>query len=136
MARKAEISINLDTKCSRCGAKGAAQNGLCLKCAGDDIVNKLKREVSMAEVNVKVQTEKMEVKSKIVEEKGEGGVVVDRHIITEVKVEYEGTPGKLDDILYTLRSGHDVDVTFSSPQLSLGLDESERKKKEPAEVTS
>lgn len=90
----------------------------------------------MAEVKVEVQTEKLEVKSKVVEEKGEGGVVVDRHIITEVKVEYEGPPGQLDDILYTLRGGHQVDVTFSSPQLSLPLKESKESKKEPAGVAS
>ena len=86
----------------------------------------------MAEVKVEVHTEKLEVKSKVVEEKGEGGVVVDRHIITEAKIEYEGPPGKLDDVLHTLRAGHAVDVTFSSPQLSLGLEAEETR--EPAEV--
>lgn len=28
----ARIEIDLDAKCKRCGDKGAAQNGLCLKC--------------------------------------------------------------------------------------------------------
>ena len=85
----------------------------------------------MAEVEMKVQTEKMETKSKVVEEKGEGGVVVDRHIMTEVKIEYEGPPGQLDDVLYTLRAGHAVNVSFSSPQQALPLIEEE---KEPAAV--
>lgn len=133
MAKHAEIKIDLDARCSRCGAKGAAQNGLCLTCAGDDIVNKIKEE-RMAEVNVKVQTTKLELKSKIVEEKGEGGMVVDRDIVTEVKVEYVGIPGKLDDVLHTLRAGHAVDVTFSSPQLSLGMETKEEKVPEASTV--
>lgn len=77
----------------------------------------------MAEVKAKVQTQKIETKSKIVEEKGEGGMVVDRDIVTEVKIEYVGVPGKLDDVMHTLRAGHQVDVTFTSPQQSLGLEE-------------
>ena len=87
----------------------------------------------MAEVSVKVQTNKLDTKSKIVEEKGEGGVVVDRDIVTSVTIEYVGAPGKLDDVLYTLRAGHAVDVTFSSPQLSLGISE---ESKEPAATAS
>jgi len=76
----------------------------------------------MSEVAAKIQIDKMEAKVKIVEEKADGQVI-DRHLITEVKFEYAGTPAKLDDILYTLRGGHAVDVTFSSPQQSLGLGE-------------
>lgn len=30
-----EIIINMDQKCSKCGAKGACENGLCLKCTAD-----------------------------------------------------------------------------------------------------
>lgn len=82
----------------------------------------------MSEVVAKVQIDKMEAKVKIVEEKAEGAVI-DRHLITEVKFEYEGTPAKLDEILYTLRGGHAVDVRFGSPQQSLGLGE---EAKEPA----
>jgi hypothetical protein len=26
------ISVNIDKKCTRCNKKGAAQNGLCMKC--------------------------------------------------------------------------------------------------------
>lgn len=129
---KADIRIDLDARCSRCGAKGAAQNGLCLKCSGDDIVNKLSKEGIMAEIKAKVQTSKLEAKVKIVEERAEGEVV-DRHLITEVKIEYEGTPALLDKVLYALRSGQQVDVTFGSPQYS--LDEPEETK-EPALVGS
>jgi len=129
---KADIRIDLDTKCSRCGAKGAAQNGLCLKCPGDDIVNKLSKEGIMAKVEAKVQTTKLEARVKLVEERVEGEVV-DRHLMTEVKIEYEGTPAELDKVLYTLRAGHAVDVTFGSPQYS--LDEPEEAK-EPVTVGS
>jgi len=124
MFKKADIRINLDATCSRCGAKGAAQNGLCLKCTGDDIVNKLSKEEPMAKVEVKVKTNKVELKSKIVEDK-EKGEVIDRDIVTAVTVEYVGTPGKLDGVLHTLRAGHEVNVTFSSPQQSLDLPEEE-----------
>jgi DnaJ-class molecular chaperone len=43
---KAEIRVNLDARCSRCGAKGVAQNGLCLQCTGDDIIKKIDKEAS------------------------------------------------------------------------------------------
>jgi len=87
-----------------------------------------RKEANTAEVKVKVQTTKLEVKGKIVEDK-EKGEVIDRDIITSVTLEYTGTPGKLDNVLHTLRAGHAVDVTFSSPQLSLDLPE---ESKEPA----
>jgi len=85
----------------------------------------------MAKLEVKVKTNKVETKSKIVETKGEGGAVIDRDIVTEVKVEYIGVPGKLDDVMHTLRAGHEVNVAFSSPQQSLDLGE---EAKEPASV--
>lgn len=118
MVKHGEVKIDLDATCSRCGAKGAAQNGLCLKCVGDNIVNKLRKEAPMAEVKVTLQIDKMEAKVKIVEEKEEGAVV-DRHLITTVTMEYEGTPAKIDDVLYALRAGHRVDAIITSPQLSL-----------------
>ena len=85
----------------------------------------------MAEVKTTVHVDKLEAKVKMVEEK-QDGEVIDRHLITEVKIEYEGTPAKLDDVLYTLRAGHTVDVTFASPQYSLPTPEPE---KEPAVVS-
>lgn len=84
----------------------------------------------MAQVEVKVQTTKLEVKGRVVEETRKGEVI-DRDIITSVTLEYNGTPGKLDDVLHTLRAGHAVDVTFSSPQQALDLPEEE---KEPAVI--
>lgn len=34
---KTEININLDAKCSQCGAKGATDSGLCMGCIGKKI---------------------------------------------------------------------------------------------------
>ena len=85
----------------------------------------------MSKVEANVQIEKLEAKVKLVEEKQEGEVI-DRHLITEVKVEYEGTPAQLDKVLYALKSGHRVDVTFATPQF--GLDEITVEVKEAAAV--
>ena len=82
----------------------------------------------MAQIEKTFQVEKLEAKVKIIEEKEEGQVI-DRHIMTEVKVEYEGTPAELDKVLYALKGGHLVNMTLATPQL--GLDESEVEKKEP-----
>ena len=87
----------------------------------------------MPEVSAKVQTTKMEVKSKIVEDK-EKGEVIDRDIVTSVTVEFIGTPGKLDNVLHTLRAGHAVDVTFSRPQLSFAMESKEDKVPEASTV--
>ena len=50
---KAEITIDLDKKCTRCGAKGATPRGICLKCVSkgikagefDDIIKPIKDRV-------------------------------------------------------------------------------------------
>ena len=34
------IEINMDTPCKKCGKKGATQNGYCLKCIGDIMLEK------------------------------------------------------------------------------------------------
>lgn len=36
-----EIVIDMDQKCSNCGAKGACENGLCLECAADRAIVKM-----------------------------------------------------------------------------------------------
>jgi hypothetical protein len=41
------IDINLDKKCVRCGHEGALKNGLCLKCAGKEIIKRLKGDRPM-----------------------------------------------------------------------------------------
>ena len=121
---KADITINLDANCSICGAKGATQAGICLEC----VTKRITKGGIMAVIEARVQTSKLEAKVKLVEEKEEGRVI-DRHLITEVKLEYEGTPAQLDKVLYALRSGQQIDVIFGSPQFS--LDESQEEK-EPA----
>lgn len=83
----------------------------------------------MSENKAEVTVESLEAKVKIVEEK-EDGVVVDRHLVTEVKLQYEGTPALLEEILYTLKAGHTVKARFSAAQLPLAT------VKEPAEVAA
>ena len=70
----------------------------------------------MAEIKTTVTIDKLEAKVKITEDK-EDGVVSDRHLVTEAKIQFEGTPYQLEKVLWALRDGHTVDVTFSSPQL-------------------
>ena len=84
----------------------------------------------MPEIKVELPIEKLSAKVKMVEIKEEGEVV-ERKLITEATIQYEGTPAKLDKILWLLQAGRDVDVTFSSKQLSLGIEE-----KEPALAAS
>jgi len=79
----------------------------------------------MSEIRETVSIDKIEAKVKIVEEKEENEVV-DRHLITEVKIQYEGTPAVLDKVLYTLQAGHSINVTFTSPQLDLGFLDKEK----------
>ena len=130
---KAEFRVNLDAKCKRCGQGGATQSGICMGCIAkgvkkgefDHIINQYKPKIeggTMSDTRATVKTSKLEAKVKMVEEKVEGEVV-DRHLITSVTIEYEGTPARLDPVLVALRAGHDVDVTFGSAQLSLDVTE-------------
>jgi len=84
----------------------------------------------MAEIKAEVRVDKLEAKVKLVEEKEEG-VVIDRRLVTEVKIQYEGTPAMLEKILWTLQAGHTVKATFTTPQQGLDLPE---EVKEPAEA--
>lgn len=81
---------------------------------------------------VKIAVDKLSAKVKMVEIKEEGEVV-ERRLITEAVIQYEGTPAKLDSVLWLLQGGHDVDITFSSPQLSLFEDE-KSEEADPARV--
>ena len=62
MSEVPTIDIDMDKKCSRCHTKGATPGGLCLKCAGDDMLKELERRQmgkyvlgKLEEVVVKVQ---------------------------------------------------------------------------------
>lgn len=44
-----------------------------------------------------------------------------KKLVTEVKFIYEGAPGRFDDVLAAVTTDTPVDVTFMSPQYSLGL---------------
>jgi len=130
---KADISINLDAKCLRCGEKGATQCGLCLKCVGDNIVDKIEKGGRMPEIKVKISSiEKLETKTKV-EDELEKGEVVGRRLVTTIKFETECNPSELTPVLYAMAAGHRVDISFSSPQL--GLDMPEVRGKETAGVS-
>ena len=43
----ATVVINMDRRCSKCGKGGATQSGLCLKCAGDIALRRLKEKKGM-----------------------------------------------------------------------------------------
>jgi len=79
----------------------------------------------MSEIKAKVVVDKLEAKVKLVEDK-EDGMVTDRHLITQVTIQYEGTPAKLEKVLWALQAGHTVDVTFFTPQLGLDIPEEEK----------
>lgn len=88
----------------------------------------------MSQIKIEITgIEKLECKSKIVEEK-EDGMVVDRELITEVKFQAEFGPEKMRDVMWALRSGKSVSVIFSCPQLELGLDVTAKEAKVAAEV--
>lgn len=44
-----------------------------------------------------------------------------KKLVSEVKFVYEGAPGRFDDVLAAITTDAPVDVTFMSPQYSLGL---------------
>ena len=82
----------------------------------------------MAEIKVNVVVDKIKATVEMVEEK-EDGMVTDRHLVTKATIQYEGTPAKLEKVLWALQAGHTVNITFTTPQLGLDIPEEE---KEPA----
>jgi hypothetical protein len=77
----------------------------------------------MPEIKVKTPgIDKLELKAKVMEEK-ENGQVVDRHVVTSVKFEYEGTPLLMNQVLMAIASEHEVNVTFSSPQSIMSIEQ-------------
>ena len=82
----------------------------------------------MPEIKAKVNIDKLEAKVKLVEEK-EDNMVVDRQLVTEAKIQYGGTPAKLEEILWALKAGHTITATFTCPQIGMDMPEEEQ---EPA----
>jgi hypothetical protein len=64
----------------------------------------------------------LSVKAKLVEER-ENGEVIDTHVVTTVSFEVECCPGKFDNLLSAVASGHRVDANFKSPQLAFANSE-------------
>ena len=73
------------------------------------------------EINVKVTLENLKATVKMTEEKDKNGDVVDRRLVTQATIEYEGTPAKLDKVLWALQAGQNVEVTFTCPQSAFDI---------------
>lgn len=67
--------------------------------------------------------DKLKVTAKLVDEPVEGGEKgeTETKLYTEVTFRYEGAPGRFDDVLWALASGHVIDVAIESPQLSMSV---------------
>lgn len=73
----------------------------------------------MAEIKKVIKNiDRVEAGVKLVEEK-EDGEVVDRILVTVVKLQFNGTPAIIDDILWALKAGQPISVAFFSSQLKL-----------------
>lgn len=73
----------------------------------------------MGKINVECKNiENLEVKPKVVDEL-EKGEVVGHRLVSTIKFDVEGHPGKLSEVLFTMAHGDIVNVNFSSPQLVL-----------------
>ena len=73
MTEKADITIDLDKTCTRCGAKGVTESGLCLKCVGivamdsiDNIRRQVNDRVTEEKQNSQAKEEKQEIDSKFI----------------------------------------------------------------------
>jgi putative DNA primase/helicase len=73
MTEKADITIDLDKTCTRCGAKGVTESGLCLKCVGivamdsiDSIRRQVNDRVTEEKQNSQAKEEKQEIDSKFI----------------------------------------------------------------------
>ena len=85
----------------------------------------------MPEIKVEItEIRAVETKSKIVENRADG-MVTDRRLVTAIKFEAECRPDAMSKILWALKSGQKVSAIFVTPQLELGIEETE-KEKEPA----
>jgi len=114
---KADITINLDAKCSQCGAKGTTDNGLCLNCITERIVQGGSMKVKVEIRNI----ENLKTSTGIKEEKGTACVL---RLITKVQFEAEIDPHELADVHRLLAAGHSVSMVMGSRQGVLELEPS------------
>ncbi len=82
----------------------------------------IEREVNMADLKATVgDIEGLEVRTKVVEEK-EDGNVVDHHLMTTIKFDIEDMePNSLSLVLWAMKAGKAISVTFHNPQAVLDL---------------
>jgi len=59
----------------------------------------------------------LETSTKLVEEKEEGEVV-DRHLVTTIKLRYTGSPSQIEKVLWALKAGQPITACFYSSQLT------------------
>jgi len=112
------INIDLDKKCSQCGQPGVLPNGICLKCAAENI--KRRNNMDFREINLNIdKVEEISLSSKTVTEFDKQGTLTDSYVLTTVKLEIKCVPGKFDDLLSAIADGHTIKVSFRSPQLAM-----------------
>lgn len=64
-----KLEIDMDKECARCGEKGTAPNGLCLKCIADKLKADNEKETSLELVEMKfTPDEKIELGLKVAEQ--------------------------------------------------------------------
>ena len=103
MDKKADITIDLDARCIECGAKGAAQNGLCLPC----ITKKIKKGGTMG----------ISIELSLIEElvlKAKGGKVI-------IQFETRISPGDFARLMNLQKKGNMMSAVIESPQAQLDL---------------
>lgn len=106
MPREITIDIDLGRKCARCGHMGALKNGLCLKCATDQVLKRRAGNMptftgTLADVHPKAKLT-------------EAGLL--REI--QIKVEAPYSQDVAEKLLRVL--GQQVNVTIEAAQLSIG----------------
>ncbi len=101
---KADISINMDAKCSQCGEKGITESGLCLKC----IAQKITEGGLMPGISITLpRIEEIVLKAK------DGKVTI--------QFETMMAPGDIARLLNLQKSGNAIKATIESPQAQLDL---------------
>ena len=118
----AVLEINMDKPCSRCGKKGAAQNGLCLECITDSIVARGKQ----MEVKVVIRDiENLKTTTAAKVEKDKDGEITERREMTRVQFDCELGPTALANVVALLATETPVHAVIGSPQAIIDFSQRE-----------
>jgi hypothetical protein len=121
MPKTADITINLDEECSQCGAKGVAQNGLCLDC-----ITKRITKGGLMEVKVLIKDiEKLKTATEVKVETDKDGEIVDRRVVTKIQFEAEVHPQELSNVHRLMAGEAPVHCIIGSPQAVMEVVERE-----------